>query len=258
MSQRAIADFLDAETARIDALIARKRQLLRTIDERERAKAPYVLLGSRADERPVPGWEWIRARRLCPDITVGVVVDPSSYFAAEGMPFIHGTDVRQGWIDESNFKFLTAESNFLLRKSQLRAGDVIAMRVGEPGRAAVVPEHLAGANCASVLIFRRSARLASTLLAAFLNSSVGRSQIEAMQYGAAQGVLNVAHALELRVPVPPLEVQTSLVRQLENLQRTVRAVSNLLERQIGMLRERRAALITAAVTGELEIPGVVA
>jgi len=60
------------------------------------------------------------------------------------------------------------------------------------------------------------------------------------------------------VPVPPLEVQTSLVRQLENLQRTVRAVSNLLERQIGMLRERRAALITAAVTGDLEIPGVAA
>lgn len=255
-SQRAIADYLDTETARIDALIEKKRQMIGLLEERATAEIASIF-ATIGDALP-PGWERVRARYLCPEITVGVVVDPSSYFVDEGVPFIHGTDVRRGWIDESAFKFLTAESNDLLRKSRLHAGDVIAMRVGEPGRAAVVPPHLEGANAASVLIFRESPKLASDLLSGFLNSPVGRSQIESMQYGAAQGVLNVTHALDLCIPVAPLASQPRLARQLSKVSDRTRTAGTFLQRQIGLLQEHRQALITAAVTGELAVPGVAA
>jgi type I restriction enzyme, S subunit len=254
-TQRAIADFLDTETARIDALITKKRRMIDLLEEKRLAHWAHLTLPSR--ELP-KGWEWRRVRHLCPEVTVGVVVDPSSYFAPEGVPFIHGTDVRRGWIDETNLKYLSAADNGALMKSQVRAGDVLAMRVGEPGRAAVVPPHLDGSNCASVLIFRRSERLTSELLAVFLNSNVGRSQIEAMQYGAAQGVLNVSHARELRVPVPPVEAQRSMTTELRRLNGSHDRLRQRLTTQIALLQEHRQALITAAVTGEPAVSGVAA
>lgn len=131
------------------------------------------------------------------------MVDPSSYFSDDGVPFIHGTDVREGFIQMAGMKCLSVESNGLLRKSQVRQGDVVAMRVGYPDAAAVVPPGLDGANCASVLIFRRSDVLHPVILMEFLNSRLGRAQIEAVQYGAAQGVMNVADAVNLMVPCFP-------------------------------------------------------
>lgn len=254
--QRAIADYLDAETARIDALIVKKRRMVELFEERAATEITSIFA---TDSGALTlGWRSVRARYICSDVTVGVVVDPSSYFVDEGVPFVHGTDVRRGWIDESAFKFLSSESNDSLRKSQLHAGDVIAMRVGEPGRAAVVPLHLDGANAASVLIFRKPAKLSSALLCAFLNSSAGRSQIGSMRYGAAQEVLNVAHALELRVPVPPLKHQALLVNHLFNIDDRTRKIGGLLQSQIALLQELRQALITAAVTGELAVPGAAA
>jgi type I restriction enzyme, S subunit len=262
--QRAIADFLDAETARVDALIAKKQRFADALQERWSATLARSLGGAReAESGPLPplpaGWQWIQARHLFPRVTVGVVVNPSSYFRDEGVPFVHGTDVRPGWIDTASLKYLhDDDSRGPLRKSRLSSGDVVAMRVGEPGRAAEVPPELDGANCASVLIFKRSEQLHSYLAAAFLNSRPGRAQVEAAQYGAAQGVLNVSEAAAIRFPVPPPEEQARLVERLRSLAATTRSAQVALDRQVELLREHRQALITAAVTGELELPGVAA
>lgn len=254
--QRAIADFLDTETTRIDALIAKKRRMFHLVAERQSAAWSWLL--DPPDPAYTKGWRWLQVRHFCPEVTVGVVVDPSSYFTGAGVPFIHGTDVRTGWIDHSALKFMSAESNRRLSKSKVYAGDVIAMRVGEPGRAAIVPPDLDGSNCASVLVFRKSVILDSSILAAFLNSRYGRSQIEAAQYGAAQGVLNVAHARALVVPVPGREDQERIISKLGRVDRSHEAFSERLTRQIELLHEHRQALITAAVIGELDIPGVAA
>ena len=263
-SQRVIADYLDTETARIDALIAKKEALSQGVNERLGAMVSRSLGGDqpwRTDALPsLPeAWEWIAARHIFPTVTVGVVVNPSHYFTEVGVPFIHGTDIRLGEIDQSSLKHLSDEdSRGPLAKSRLQSGDVIAMRVGEPGRAAVVPPELEGANCASVIIFKRSGMLDSWLVAEFLNSSPGRAQVEMAQYGAAQGVLNVSDALAIRFPVPPLDVQRVLREQLGETRRSARVLIEKLSAQIALLEEHRQALITAAVTGELEVPGVAA
>jgi type I restriction enzyme, S subunit len=243
--QRAIADFLDAETARIDALIAKKQQLIRVLAERLSTVVERELAGG--------SWPRLRLKHVCGGITVGVVVNPSSYFVDDGVPFIHGTDLRRGWIGTSRLKFLSAESNALLRKSQVRTGDVLAMRVGEPGRAAVVPPELDGSNCASVLILRQGRSLNPKLLAYFLNSTSGRTQIEAVQYGAAQGVMNVGDAVDLLVPVPPPSAQEHLLSRLERAERTFVKAAGLLNRQLALCAEHRQALITAAVTGAFDV-----
>ena len=256
-AQRAIADYLDTETARIDALITKKRRMIELVAER-RASAVVALLTPPTAPPTGASWDERRIRHVCPDVTVGVVVNPSTYFADSGDPFIHGTDIRSGWIDTSALKRLSRSDNEALSKSRLCAGDVVAMRVGEPGRAAVVPHTLDGANCASILIFRRSDVLASEILCEFLNSRLGRSQIESVQYGAAQGVMNVGDATELRVPVPPEDEQEPIVASLVGLDRFAGQLRVRLARQIELLVEHRAALVTAAVTGDLAVPGVAA
>jgi type I restriction enzyme S subunit len=264
--QRAIADYLDAETARIDALVAKKRCIVELLEAQFRARQVSILTGSHAVERvghailgSIPAhWEVRRAKHCTAGITVGVVVNPSSYFVDEGVPFIHGTDVREGKIDETSMKFLSVESNLALAKSIVRSGDVVAMRVGYPGRASVVPRALDGSNCASVLIFRQSPILAPDILMEFLNSPLGRLQIESVQYGAAQGVMNVSDAVDLNVPVPPHDEQQDVSCALRKARDHWRATSSAIERQVAVIAEHREALITAAVTGELDIPGVAA
>jgi type I restriction enzyme S subunit len=261
-TQRAIADYLDRETARIDAVIAAKRRMVELLESEFRSKQVAILTGDSHVSRqshPVLGslpshWSSRRAKFCTAGITVGVVVNPSSYFVDEGIPFIHGTDVREGSIDTAHLRMLSAQSNAILAKSQLRAGDVVAMRVGYPGRASVVPCELDGANCASVLIFRRSPELRPELICEFLNSPLGRAQIEAVQYGAAQEVMNVSDAVNLCLPFPPAAEQTTLVTKLAVARARWQEVCALLDRQMTCLQERRQALVTAVVTEQFNIP----
>ena len=254
--QQAIADYLDTETARIDALIEKKKRMIELLEERRRVEVELTFAGG---SQGLPSsWDVLPLRRLCPNVTVGVVVEPSSYFEDFGVPFVHGTDIRLGSIDMANLKFMSEESNALLHKSQIYEGDVVAMRVGEPGRAAVVPRSLHRANCASILILRRSDRLSSEILCEFLNSRPGKAQIEAAQNGAAQAVMNVSDALDLRVPVPPQVEQDRIEKFLQQGREQVLLSTSKLSEQVALLAEKRQALITAAVTGELEIPGVAA
>lgn len=264
--QAAIVSFLDAETARIDALIAKKRRMIDLLAERRRVQVSSMVFGRDGNHRmvhqkalgPMPAsWEAARLR-YCVQITVGVVVNPSSYFADDGVPFIHGSDIRDGWIDVSNLKYLSAESNDLLPKSQLRAGDVVVVRAGYPGRAAVVPTTLDRANCASILILRRGSVLEPEFLCHFLNCREARIQVSLAQYGAAQEQINVSDIVDFVAPVPPASVQRDLVDRIDQAQRRSDRQTDILQRQIRLLTERRAALITAAVTGQFEVPGVAA
>ena len=251
-TQRAIADYLDTQTGRIDALIEKKRRMVELLEERRRVEVELIFTGG---SQGLPSsWDVLPLRRLCPNVTVGVVVEPSSYFEDSGVPFVHGTDIRPGSIDMANLKFMSEESNALLNKSQIYEGDVVAMRVGEPGRAAVVPRSLHRANCASILILRRSDQLSSEILCEFLNSQPGKAQIEASQNGAAQAVINVSDALGLRIPVPPRVEQDRIEKFLQRGREQVLLSTSKLNEQTALLAEKRQALITAAVTGELEIP----
>jgi type I restriction enzyme S subunit len=242
--QRRISDFLDDETGRIDALIATKQQMILLGQQR---------LLSAIDQLTVH-WRSAPLRRLA-TVTVGIVVNPSTFVAADGdVPFIRGVDVRPFAIDLEGAQRMTTESSVLHRKSMLLAGDVVAVRVGDPGVAAVVPEAGAGSNCASLLIIRPDReRLAGPYLAYVINGPSGRGAFRAFANGAAQLQVNATDVVDLQVPCPPLVEQVRIAEVLDTVREGGSALASTLTRQIELLRERRQALITAAVTGELEI-----
>ena len=143
------------------------------------------------------------------------------------------------------------------RSSRLRSGDVVVVRAGYPGRAAVITDDLDGAQCASILILRRSEAVLPAYLAAFFNSAVARSQISAYQYGAAQEQVNVGHVVDFQFPMTDISTQAKCVDAIAESDAATDRLTAALSRQIDLLREHRQALITSVVTGELTVPGAV-
>jgi type I restriction enzyme S subunit len=79
--------------------------------------------------------------------------------------------------------------------------------------------------------------------------------VRAAQYGAAQEQINVGHIVDFVVPVPDLTTQDRVTKLIREEESEALKLLRSLDRQISLLQEHRTALITAAVTGELEISG---
>src|SRR5687768_2892722 len=98
-------------------------------------------------------WETRQLGFISNRVSVGLVINPSSYVSDEGVPFLLGGDVREFKINTDNCNYCPkAVSDGVLRKSRLNNGDLVVVRVGHPGIAAVVPPELEGSNCASMMV----------------------------------------------------------------------------------------------------------
>jgi type I restriction enzyme, S subunit len=268
--QQAIADFLNRETAKVDALIAKREQLIALLKEKRAALISHAVTKGLDPSVPTKesGIEWLgkipahwtsrRLRHISDQITVGVVVNPSSYVSDEGVPFLLGGDIREFCIDTSNCNRCTLEtSSGPLGKSQLNGGDIVVVRVGYPGVAAVVPPDIQGANCASMMLVRKHPRFISQWLAYGFNSKVGRDQIDIVQYGAAQKQFNISHAVDFSFPFPPLEEQQAIADHLDRTRAKIGQMIAKMEAAVTCLQEYRTALISAAVTGKIDVRGEV-
>src|SRR3990172_7044812 len=93
-------------------------------------------------------WKVKRLQDISPSQSVGLVINPSTYFDDNGtVPMLVGSNIEENRINWDTAKRITAESNKSIPASQLRANDLVTVRVGEPGTTAVVPPELDGCNC---------------------------------------------------------------------------------------------------------------
>lgn len=262
--QTAIATFLDRETAKIDALIAEQEKLLTLLAEKRQATISHAVTKGLNPDAPmkdsgvawlgeVPAhWEVKRLKHISPFITVGIVVNPSDYVAEDGLPFIYGGDIAEGRILYESSRRITPEASKKQSKTMLQAGDLLTVRVGAPGITAVVPENCAGGNCASVMLIRRGA-FSSKWLCYAMNSRMVRYQVEVVQYGAAQEQFNISHAINFWVATPSKEEQEEIVQFLDSETGRLDDLTTEATRAIDLLKERRTALISAAVTGKIDV-----
>jgi type I restriction enzyme, S subunit len=85
-----------------------------------------------------------------------------------------------------------------------------------------------------------------------------QAHFDSLTAGATLKTVGMPDVKRLSIPVPPLIEQDEIIIKAQIIRSTTARLVESLEDQIGLLRERRRALITAAVTGELRIPGVLA
>ena len=171
-------------------------------------------------------WDVKRLSEISPSQSVGLVINPSSYFEANGeIPMLVGSCISENKIDVDKASRISRRSNEKLSASRLKAGDLVTVRVGFPGTTAVVPNELDSCNCASMMIIRGHKSFDSHWLAELLNSRIGRKQIENVEYGTAQKQFNISDAINFLFPVPPqaeqakiAEVANGFDQYLENIE----------------------------------------
>jgi type I restriction enzyme S subunit len=260
-----IADFLDRETAKIDALIGKQTEFLTLLEEHRRALVTEAVTKGLDPAVPVnetgiptlprcpAHWSVKRLKHVAPDITVGVVVTPAKYYAESGIPALRSFNVKEMEVTHNDLAWFSEESNKLLAKSILHAGDVVAVRTGKPGTTAVVPPEFEGANCIDLIIIRQSNRFHSRFLAYFMNSDVAHTQYAEGSEGALQQHFSIETAKNLILPVPPVREQATIARSLDATLEKLQTLRSACLESLSCLRERRSALITAAVTGQIDV-----
>jgi type I restriction enzyme S subunit len=266
-TQRTIADYLDREMARLDGLVVAKERVLGLLAEKRRALITRAVthgLNPRAllHDSGIPWlgaipahWEAKRLKFMSPEITVGIVVTPAKYYESTVVPCLRSLNVREEGLTDSDFVYISDESNRLLAKSRVFFGDLVAVRSGQPGTTAVVDERFDGANCIDLIIIRRPPAFMSAFLSHFLNSQPAKMQFLSGSGGAIQQHFNIETAKDLVVPVPPLEEQRAIVAQIAAETAKLDALRAATERTVVLLKERRIALIAGAVTGRLDVQG---
>ncbi|MFQ3268156.1 MAG: type I restriction enzyme S subunit [Colwellia sp.] len=262
--QKKIVNFLDHEIVKIDILIAKQEELIELLKEKRQAIISHAVTRGLNLDAPMKnsGVEWLgdmpehwmikRLKHISPKVGVGLVINPSTYTRDDGLYFIFGGDVKEYRFDLTKTRRISKNDSDNLLLSKLSHGDLVSVRVGCSGITAVVTEELEGANCASVIIIRKGIYDSDWLCAA-MNCWVGRQQVELVSYGAAQKQFNVADAVEFKFPYPPIVEQKEIAEFILNSLEKFNKLSDKLIKKIGILKERKTALISAAVTGKIDV-----
>ncbi|NJM67207.1 MAG: hypothetical protein HC851_16795 [Acaryochloris sp. RU_4_1] len=197
-------------------------------------------------------WDVECLKKISPSLSVGLVINPSSYFDKDGsVPMLVGSHVSENRINWKSANRISKSSNNFLLSSQLSAGDLVTVRVGDPGVTSVVPQELDGCNCASMMIIRKHSSFVSHWLCYVMNSKIGRSQIEHVQYGTAQKQFNISDAVNFLYPFPSLAEQEAIATTLSDTDALIEA----LEKAIAKKRHIKQGTMQELLTGKRRLPG---
>lgn len=197
-------------------------------------------------------WEVKMLKQISPTQSVGLVINPSSYYDDAGtVPMLVGSNVSENVIDWASSKRISELSNSKIDATRVFAGDLVTVRVGEPGVTAVIPKEIDGCNCASMMIIRRHTSFDSTWLCCLMNSKLGRTQVENVQYGTAQKQFNISDAVCFSYPVPPLLEQRAIATALSDMDALISGLDQLIAKK----RDIKQAIMQQLLTGKQRLPG---
>ncbi|MFN8399848.1 MAG: restriction endonuclease subunit S [Anaerolineales bacterium] len=153
-------------------------------------------------------WAWTSLSEICERVSVGHVGITSKFFdnTGNGIRFVRSQDVRPGRLMTDNAISITKEFHQKLKKSQLKSGDVLIVRVGaNRGDVCIVPDGIGELNCANIVFARPM--FPNRFIEYYLRSSFGQDVLLSMTTGAAQGVINTQTIAAMPIPIPPRPTQ---------------------------------------------------
>jgi type I restriction enzyme S subunit len=271
--QRAIATFLDLETAKIDALIAEQQRLIELLQEKRQAVISHAVTKGLNPDAPMKdsGVEWlgevpehwtVMPLRLAARIESGHTPSRSreDYWVAEECiyPWFTLGDVWQIRDGRTEYVFETQEkvSQIGLENSAARllpANTVVLSRTASVGFSGIL-----GAAMATTQDFVNwicGPRISPEYLLYVFRAMV--KEFEGLKYGSTHNTIYMPDIFSFRAPVPPLDEQRQIVTMArESLRQLDGSLDDLLKSQ-ELLQEGRSALISAAVTGQIDVRGLV-
>ena len=271
--QHAITAFLDRETERIDALVARKRLLIERLEEYRTALITRTVTRGLPTEAaraagldPSPrlkpsGIEWLgevpehwevqRLKQLA-HVRYGLAEPPPE--DPEGIPILRATNVKSGKISTEGLLHVGAEDIPNGRNAFLKAGEILVVRSGAyTGDSSIVPPEYEGSVAGYDIVVRVLNGFPGFVAWQLLGPTVLKAQFHLRSMRAAQQHLNAEDIGETWITCPPLREQQVLSSYLDRAADQIDAVMAQTSEAIERSQEYRTALITAAVTGKIDV-----
>lgn len=266
--QAAIAAFLDRETGKIDGLVEVQTRLIELLKEKRQAVISHAVTKGLDPAAPmkdsgvewlgqVPAhWELKRFKDVCDEIVDCKNRTPDAY--DDGEYFVVRTScVRDGEFDPTG-GYYTDGASFRewTRKGVPAAGDVLFTREAPAGEACLAPADLEFCLGQRMMFLRADP---SVMDPEFLLHSIYGPLVRQVVQGSARGStvshLRVGEVGELRCFCPPLDEQYAIAKFLSDQLGRFEALASNANRAMQLLQEHRVALISAAVTGKIDVRG---
>ena len=268
VEQTQIAAFLDRETAKIDGLVAEQRRLMALLKEKRQAVISHAVtrgLNPGATMKP-SGIEWLgdvpahwdvkKVKHISSRISSGKTPSGGSeIYVDEGITFLRSQNVYDEGLRLDDVAFITDAVDTAMAGSRVAAHDILLNITGASiGRSCVVPIALPSANVNQhVCVIRLKNISMVPLIGWTFKSSSIKNQIDHAQNGAAREGLNFVQIGEMVLALPPAAEQVFISSFLDIESAKFDSLTTEAQRAIDLLQERRTALISAAVTGQIDV-----
>lgn len=270
--QVAIASFLDSEIAKIDALITAQEKLIALLAEKRQATiSRAVTRGLDSDvsmqDSHVPWLGFVPAHwdvKRLKQLVVESVAGPYGSSLTKSMYVSEGYRVYgQQQVIPDNFSigdYYISKSKFAdMERYRVNPGDVLISVMGTIGKAAVVPKDVEpGIINPRLVMYRVNIDLITPrYLQAFLNNDTSQRYFSLAAQGTTMEGLNMVSIGDLYVALPPKIEQEEILAFIRSVTEELDKLSVGACRAIELLKERRSALISAVVTGQIDVQGLV-
>lgn len=261
--QSLIAKVLDQETARIDTLIAKKTRFIELLKEKRQAVITKAVTKGLDDsvEMKDSGEEWIgripaswvscRIKDVAESI-IGLTYSPTDIVTDEsGTPVLRSSNIQDGDLDMNDLVRVKAA---IPSRLYVKNGDIlVCARNGSRaliGKNIQIDDRAAGCAFGAFMTVVRSKY--SDFLYYIFNSSMFDAQ-SGLFMTSTVNQLTISMINNMKIALPPEDEQAMIVERLKNITKRIDRLIQRTQRSIELLKEKRSALITAAVTGKIDV-----
>lgn len=244
--QRRIAEFLDERVALIDRIIEARRAQVTHLDE-------WAASGIETALSPIPTkGRWVRVKDVTSHVGSGKTPrGGADAYVEAGVTFLRSQNVHNDGLHLDEVAYIPPETDAEMRATRVRAGDVLLnITGGSLGRCCAVSDTSLPANVSQHVCILRPRGISAWKLAIAITSLGVQDQIRLSQVGGNREGLNFEQVKDLRFWLPEDDSLWEIAHRTRGA--ATRAVSQL-RQAIVLLTEYKQSLITAAVTGELDV-----
>ncbi|MFC3903205.1 type I restriction enzyme, S subunit [Acinetobacter marinus] len=259
-----IREYLDHETAQIDSLITKQEKLIELLKEKRQAVISHAVTKGLNPNVPMKdsGVEWLgevpehwisaRLKYYTNQIVDGAHFTPT--YSESGVPFLRVTDIHNEEIDMEDIKYIPEnEHRDLVQRCKPEKGDLLLSKNGTIGVPKLINWDWEFSIFVSLCLIKFKKNLKAEFAEYFFKSYEIQEQIFGLIKKSTVINLHLDKIQNFWFSIPPIEEQLAIVNYLDDKIQELNKLIEKAELAIKFMQERRTALISAAVTGKIDV-----
>lgn len=265
--QKLIANFLDHETTKIDHLIEKQKQLIELLKEKRQAVISHAVTKGLNPNVPMKdsGVEWlgevpehweIKQNKYLLEFVTSGSRGWAQYYADTGSLFFRIANLTRDTIEPKleSIQYVEPPKGSEGERSKIKINDLLISITADLGSVCVADASIKDGYVSQHVALCRPIKICvSRWLAYFILSDCAKEQFLGSGYGGTKIQLSLEDIKELIIAVPPRNEQLQISEYIDEKLTQYEHLICQAEKLIGTLQERRTALISAAVTGKIDV-----